>query len=854
MTPFANFLQNGLIVIVFILLGASPSVGKVIKWHDQSQGKQDLLLLGFGEITLHGLSISGNKSVFESANPTLKEDFSSNYRLSLFANGNTTKNFHVNGAAIVDSRIGDEYYTYDPSTFRLRMSVKSTEPIWDGWRFTGQGLYDPHRQWELENLDTRLLTQPQEPAKLELLMRLESDKNGLVEGGSLRPSFKNTKFSLHQRSLFGAYADLHTEHVGLEAVGGKLEGKAFREGTSVGIRANGTTGPFDLSNAPITRGSDVVKIQVRDRFDETTVLSTQILRRDIDYTADYLRGRILLHQPVASETPSSDPVYIVITYDYLRENNDELAGGRARVMPDDGVQISGSYLHRFIDDHASGMGEDEPENLLSADGIFKIKDHSTGYFEIANSENPNIDDKYTAVRAGAQTEAIKDLKLNINYMEIDDKFRSFTNSDLNPNKNQRRIHAGGKLKLTEKQTAEASYVNLRGLEDNGLNNPYPGILNQNIIKLGYKNDWIDKLRFSVKAERREKEDQLNSGHEDNYQNRAILDLAGTFEDFGILGKLDYTANYEKIMFRNNIQLGENDANTNQLALTLKSQPSERAIISLTQRVSIKKDKKLNLYDDRQDALFANIQLMPGDNFKLLTTGEYKRYTVPNNSVSIWQDDPTRVDKAGTFAAEYIPLDKIKVIGKIGRRESERWFTDPDSTTRVTNDFLQGQLTYFHTHHLSFDIENEYRQMAKYNTTDDFSKIWDLGLRVNWNKDRLNELTAGFIRRWQSNKFQPLDEIVSTSYILLFSGSVSFMEHLFARGSVKEILLKDIPDPDPLNNGFDDKKTITKLEAGYDSHSWFRASIGYERIASDVDLQPVRNYTGQGVFVRFTGKM
>lgn len=852
MASFAKLLRFGLIAIVFICLGTSPSMGKVIKWHDQSEGKQDLLLLGFGEITLHGLSISGNKSAFESANLNLKEDFSSNYRLSLFANGNTTKSFLVNGAAIIDSRIGEEYYTYDPSIFRLRMSVTSTEPIWDGWRFTGQGLYDPHRQWELENLDTRLLTQPQDEAKLELLMRLESEKHGYVEGGSLRPAFKDSKFTLNKRSLFGAYADLYTEHVGIEAVGGKLEGKAFREGTSVGIRANGTTGPFDLSNAPITRGSEEVKIQVRDRFDETTVLSTKILRRDTDYTADYLRGRILLHQPVASETPSADPVYIVITYDYLRENNDELAGGRANIMPGDGLKVSGSYLHRFIDDLASGMGEDEPENLLSADGAFKIKDHSTGYFEIASSENQNIDDKYTAVRAGAQSEYFTNLKLNLDYMEIDDKFRSFTNSDLNPNKNQRRINAGGKYKISEKQSAEASFANLRGLEQNGLYNPYNGILNQDIYKAGYKNDWVDAFRFAVKAEHRKKENRTNPSLENNKQNRAMVDLEGTFEDVGFLGKLDYAANYEMIMFRNNILLGDHDANTNQLAMTLKSQPSERAIIKLTHRVSIRKDKELDLYDDRQDAMFANIQLMPGDNFKLLTTGEYKRYTIPGGGITVWQDDPNRIDKAGTFAAEYIPLDKIKAIGKVGRHESERWFAD--STTRVTNDFLQGQLTYFHTHHLSFNIENEFRQMSKYYSMDSYSKIWDLGVRVNWNRDRLNELTAGLIRRWQSNEFQPLDEIVSTSYILLFSGSVSFMEHFFARGSVKEILLKDIPDADPLNDGFDDKNTITRLEAGYDSHSWFRVSVGYERIASDVDLRPDRNYTGQGAFVRFTGKM
>ena len=45
---------------------------------------------------------------------------------------------------------------------------------------------------------------------------------------------------------------------------------------------------------------------------------------------------------------------------------------------------------------------------------------------------------------------------------------------------------------------------------------------------------------------------------------------------------------------------------------------------------------------------------------------------------------------------------IKVIGKIGRHDLQQWMTD--STSRRTDDFAQGQLTYFHTHHLSFNFE------------------------------------------------------------------------------------------------------------------------------------------------------
>ena len=85
--------------------------------------------------------------------------------MSLFANGNLNKYFVINGATVIDSRIDDEYQTADPSVFRLKMSLESSEPLWDNWRFTGETVYDPNRQWEYGNLDLRLLTQPQDNSR-----------------------------------------------------------------------------------------------------------------------------------------------------------------------------------------------------------------------------------------------------------------------------------------------------------------------------------------------------------------------------------------------------------------------------------------------------------------------------------------------------------------------------------------------------------------------------------------------------------------------------------------------------------------------------------------------------------------
>jgi hypothetical protein len=861
MTPLARLVRTGLIAILLLLLTVPVSQAKILKSPSDRPDSEDLFLLGFGELTMHMLDVSGGDEAteaFESANPTLKADFSTNYRMSLFANGTATSDFLLDGALIVDSRIGDEYRTVDPSVWRLKMSVESTEPIWDTWRFTGHGVFDPARQWEVANLDKRLLYQPQEPSRLELLMRLESEQYGVIEGGSIRPSFKDAKFTLHQRSIFGAYADLHGESVGAELVAGKLEGKSFREttqeGGEYGFRADGTSGPFELTNAPITRGSEEVKIQVRDRFDESTVLSTRTLVRDVDYNVDYLRASILLHRPVASETSSADPVYVVITYDYLREANDDIMGGRARAMSGENFTISGSYLHRNIDDEATGFGVDEPEDLVAGDASFKVDDHTTGYVEVAGSQNPDDDDDYTAARAGIKTNVIDGLTLNADFQRISDQFRSFTNSDLNPTKNQQRWDIGGDYQITESQKATASFGLRRGLEANGLFNRYDGIRDEKIYAAGYRNDLSTTFGFGARLEKREVEDRDNPNDESNYQNRIIVDVDGTLEDFLFFGKFGYAANYEQIRFRNDLDFGKHDANTNQMAVTLTSQPSENADFKIIQRFAARKDRVFDIYDERQDVTILNARYRPHENVNTFTTYEYKRYTTPGESLDLWQDDPNRIDRAATLAIEYLPLDKIKALAKFSRYDQNK--ATIDSTTRSINDHLLGQLTYFHTHHLSFSAESELRSRSTHSTVQSRDRDWDLGLRVNWNRDRLNEFTVGMLRRWQmfgqgawNTTVTPAEQIntetKSVTYIALLSGSISLTERFFARGSIKGTLL---------NEPLDDEKTFARLELGYDSFSWYRFSVGYERIASDNLEDPERDYTGQGVFVRFSGKM
>jgi len=831
-------------IISLTLLLGSVATGEIIKEYPLDANLTDLMLIGFGEYSLHALDVDGNVTAFENANPWLKDEWASNYRASLLADGNLSHKFYINAAVILDSRIEDEYRTNDPSLFRLRMSLKSTEMLWDGWRFTGEGVYDPQRQWEYGNLDTRLLVQPQTEAQVEMYARLESDRNGFIEGGTLRPHFQNTKFTIDRRSLFGAYANLHAGPAGVEAVAGKLEGKTFREGDVIGFRADGTSGPYDLSHAPVTRNSETVKIEVRDRFDETTVLSSETLRRDIDYDIGYEEGRILLYQPVASETASSDPVYIVITYDYQREADDDLYGGHFRAMPADSVQAGFSVLHRHIDDGASGSGIDEPEDLIGADFSFDNEGYGNGYFEYAGSDNPDEDDTYNAWRAGYSTRLADRLEIEGEFQRIEDDFKAFTYSDFDANKNQQRLKFGGAFDMTSSQNIYASYRNQRVIDAVGDYNASLGRLEENIYVFGYKNKFNDLFNLGLRVERRDIEDLDDALATDNRQDRAIADIYGLRPETGFLGKLNYRLHYELITYDNYTDSDINDANTNLAALTLGSSPNEHTRFEVTQRFKIRRDRELTLYDNREDVTLITARFQPRSNLSALGTAEYKRYTVPGMNLDFWQDDPIEIIRAGTFGVEYIPAAKFKILGKYSRHDNESWEEAP--YTRSIDDFILGQLVYYHTHHVSIDLETEYGvEQERSDGLTERDRQWDLGVKLNWNRDQLHHLTAGMIRRWIKEEAVYPEELKSTSYIFLLSGSTGLGHGFYTRGSIKAQLLR---------NTSDDEKTFTEIELGYENSKYYRFAIGYERIENESETDDDGYYRGQGLYLRLSGRI
>ena len=81
------------------------------------------------------------------------------------------------------------------------------------------------------------------------------------------------------------------------------------------IFANGTSGFYHLSHAPIVENSERVIIETRDRYQSEKVLEARVMIRRRDYTINPYDGSILFFEPVPVTDRELNPNRIVVMYD-----------------------------------------------------------------------------------------------------------------------------------------------------------------------------------------------------------------------------------------------------------------------------------------------------------------------------------------------------------------------------------------------------------------------------------------------------------------------------------------------------------------------------------------------------------
>jgi flagellar motor protein MotB len=234
------------------------------------------------------------------------------------------------------------------------------------------------------------------PTYGKFYLKLKKDDNyGLW--GNFKIGYNENDLAQVDRGLYGANA--HYQTPGVTSFGEKrfmMDGFAAQPGT-VGTRDEflGTGGSlYYLHHQNIITGSDRLRIEVRDK-DSGMVIAVKNLTQNLDYTVDYLQGRILLTAPlspvasdnllVMSEASLGNPVYLVARYEYepsAGDTNSMSLGGRTHVWINDYVKVGIT---------ASKDGDSEnPNGVSAADITLRKNELSWVKVEAGKSKGPGL--------------------------------------------------------------------------------------------------------------------------------------------------------------------------------------------------------------------------------------------------------------------------------------------------------------------------------------------------------------------------------------------------------------------------------------------------------------------------------
>jgi len=165
------------------------------------------------------------------------------------------------------------------------------------------------------------------PTRGKFYVRLERGDSHVL-WGNFQTQWTGTELTQYARALYGAKLQLNTPATtGYGEKKATLSAFAAEPGTMQSREEFRSTGGslYYLRHLDITQGSEQVWAEVRDRDSGLTLERRQLVPAQ-DYDLNYLQGRLLLAQPLASygssgsliagASPAGNPVFLVTTYEF----------------------------------------------------------------------------------------------------------------------------------------------------------------------------------------------------------------------------------------------------------------------------------------------------------------------------------------------------------------------------------------------------------------------------------------------------------------------------------------------------------------------------------------------------------
>src|SRR5205807_902048 len=160
------------------------------------------------------------------------------------------------------------------------------------------------------------------------------------------------------------------------------------------IPANGTSGPFTLSNPNGVENSEKVEVLVRSRNQPALILDIKQLSRFADYEFEPFTGQLLLKSPILSLDFNLNPISLRVTYEVQQGGNKFwIGGGTALVKLNKSLEIGGT----FVED----SNPQDPNKLFAVSSSIKLPAKTSFIAEFAGTQHQGIGSQLGGV-PGAQ--------------------------------------------------------------------------------------------------------------------------------------------------------------------------------------------------------------------------------------------------------------------------------------------------------------------------------------------------------------------------------------------------------------------------------------------------------------------
>ncbi|MEJ2392812.1 MAG: OmpA family protein, partial [Gammaproteobacteria bacterium] len=302
---------------------------------DLALKKRDWFTVGIADLTLSANRTTGPAELLVEDNPQYDDDLSLQGRLAFYLNGKFDNGWSLTASADTREESLDDIFS--------NFMDKSPEALFRR--------IDPDYHYPTFGDDSTVTQDAPTYGKFYVKVKKEATY-GLW--GNFRVAYTDNDLAHVDRGLYGA--NLHYQPLGTTSFGEPrllLDGFASDPGT-VAERDEflGTDGSlYFLEHRDILQGSEKMRIEVRDK-DSGIILGVKDLVPVLDYSIDYLQGRILLARPlpataddnllVHTDSISGNPVYLVVHYEFTPgfDDPDQLAtGGRAHYWFNDYLKI-----------------------------------------------------------------------------------------------------------------------------------------------------------------------------------------------------------------------------------------------------------------------------------------------------------------------------------------------------------------------------------------------------------------------------------------------------------------------------------------------------------------------------------